>query len=690
MTEPVLVVDMGSWAMSAAVVVREQLHLVREPVTGAPRWPGGASLDPAPGRPRLSAGAAAERARDQHPRHYVDGVRRAVDANAPIWLGDQLVNGGELVTAALDAVVEEARRLHGTIGRLVVTVPAAYRTHDPRREVLVSAASVVGFPDVELVHDPSAAALDPLASQEIPEGGYVLVCDLGATWSATLTQVQHGVPVPLSQESSGSGRDLDVMLAADLRARLAEWVEPAFAAGGDVSVRAGFHALDIVRRLKHRLANAPEATDEVEPGAPPYTISRQLLEQLTEPANRWLIASCRAVIARAGIVPADVAAVVLVGGCAHLPGVAPALQQGLGRAVTRPPEPELSVLRGAARMIGGRDGRALPVDPAPWRVEPLAWTVPGGRGRLIRWLAKEGVAYQPGAPLAQVRTADDRVFDLTAGRTGGVLLEHRVPPGGMVVSGAAAAHARISPPAERFQLTKRHHLRVTGDWLLMPDRRMLVECSRTGEYVKVRSIDSGALVTELRPGRGAGRPEHGQVALGPGRQLSLVTWDAEGHFSVWDVLTGRMTSSFSDAHRPDAVLVNEGEWRLMATGEGAASVGRYRRDVATVWDLATGERLDRIVGEDLARRFTGYTGSSSADAFATEMSSPDGRLRAAVHDGAVSVRDVETESEVFRADLSPARQIRTAFCHEGRHLLARRTDDEGTSVDVWEVLQPAA
>lgn len=689
MTEPVLVVDMGSWAMSAAVLVRDQLHLLREPLTGAVRWPAGASLDPAPGRPRLTAGAAAERLRDEHPRHYVDGVRRAVDANAPMWLGDQLINGTELVTAALGAIIEEAGRRHGRIARLVVTVPAAYRTHDPRRELLVSAAAVAGFPDVELVHDPAAAVADPVAALEVVEGGYLLVCDLGATWSATLTQLQHGVPVPLSQESSGSGRDLDVVLAADLRAKLAQWVEPAFTAGGDVSVRAGFHALDIVRRVKHQLSEALEATDRIEPGAPPYTMSRDVLDQLTEPANRWLIASCRAVIARAGIVPADVAAVLLVGGSAHLPSVAPALRHGLNRPVTRPAEPELAVLRGAARLSGGRAGRALPADPAPWRVEPLAWTVPGGRGRLVRWLVKEGEGYPQGAPLAQVRTADDRVFDLTAGRTDGVLLEHRVPIGGMVVSGAAAAHVRISPTVERFQLAKRHHLRVTGDWLLMPDRRTLVECSRTGEYVKVRSIDSGALVTELRPGRGAGRPEHGQVLLGPNHQLSLVTWDAAGHFCVWDVLSGRMTSSFSDAQRPDAVLVNEGEWRLVATGEGAASVGRYRRDVATVWDLATGERLDRVVGEDLTRRFTRYTGSSRADAFATEMSTPDGRLTAAVLDGSIRVRDVETSSEVFRADLAPARQVRTAFCHEGRHLLARCTDDEGTSVDVWEVLQPA-
>jgi hypothetical protein len=690
MSEPILVVDIGSWALSAAVVVHDQLHPVREPTTGAIRWPGGATLETGAGRPRLLVGTVAEQARDQFPRQYVDGVRRAVDANAPIWLGDQLINGAELVSTALDAIIDETRRTYGPVGRLVLSVPAGYRTHDPRREVLVAAAAMAGFPDVELVCDATAAVLDPMTLLEVPDGGYVLVCDLGATWTATLTQIQHGQPVPLSQETSGSGRDLDIMLAADLRTALAEWVEPAFAAGGDTSVRANLHALDIVRQLKHRLSEVPEAADQIEPGAPPYHMDRQLLDQLTEPATRWLIASCRAVIARAGIVPGDVAAVLLVGAGAHLPSVGPVLHNGLGRPVTRPADPELGILRGAAAWTKARLSRAVVADPPSWRVEPLSWNVPGGRGRLVRWLVKEGEGYGRGAPLAQIRTADDRVFDLSAGRTEGILLEQRIGIGGMVVSGAVAAHVRIEPTTiERFQLAKRHHLKVAGDWMLMPDRRMLVECSRTGEFVKVRAIDSGALVTELRPGRGAGRPLHGQVALGPNQQLALVTWDADGHFSVWDVLSGRMTSSFSDVHKPDAVLVNEAEWRLVATGEGAASVGRYRRDVATVWDLATGARLDRVVGEDLPKRFTGYTGTSRADAFAPEMSSPDGRLRAATLDGTLSVRDLETESEVFRADLSPGRQVSTAFCHAGRHLLARGSDEEGAWVDVWEVLQPA-
>src|SRR5262249_25973517 len=158
---------------------------------------------------------------------------------------------------------------------------------------------------------------------------------------------------------------------------------------------------------------------------------------------------------------------------------------------------DLAVLRGAARWAIGLPARAVPANDPPWRVEPVSWQVPSGQAGLVRWLVKEGEAYPAHAVLAQVRTADDRVFDLTSGRGGGVMLEHRVEVGGMVVTGAMAATVRVAPDPDRYHVTKRHHLRVAGQWLLTPDHRLLVECSGVGEYVKVRTVASGALVNEL-------------------------------------------------------------------------------------------------------------------------------------------------------------------------------------------------
>src|SRR5581483_11513947 len=274
---PMLVVDAGSWALTAAVVVGEQVHPVPEPLTGGLRWPAGASLD---GRDLL-VGAAAERHRWVAPRRYLDGIRRTIDSSAPVWFGEHQVSGVEALAAALDAIVTEARRVH-PVDRLVLTVPAAYRARDPRREAIVAAAAVAGFPDAELVTDSVAAALDPLTRIVPAEGAHLLVCDLGAGWTAALVQVQHGSLVQVGQETSGGGRDLDTLLAADLRAALPEWTEPAVEAGGDIAARAAFRAFDVVRQLKHRLSDVEDAAGRPEPDAPTYRLTRPALDRLAE------------------------------------------------------------------------------------------------------------------------------------------------------------------------------------------------------------------------------------------------------------------------------------------------------------------------------------------------------------------------------------------------------------------------
>src|SRR6185312_2331982 len=113
---------------------------------------------------------------------------------------------------------------------------------------------------------------------ESPYTGFVLVCDLGATWTVSL--VRNGV---LGYEVLGGRQDVDRLLAAELRA-----------------------SPDVVRALKARLVE----TGAEEVGG----LTRAALDRCAEPALRWLIASCRAVVARAGVSLPEVAGVVLVGG----------------------------------------------------------------------------------------------------------------------------------------------------------------------------------------------------------------------------------------------------------------------------------------------------------------------------------------------------------------------------------------
>jgi hypothetical protein len=572
---------------------------------------------------------------------------------------------------------------------------------------------------VELITDAAAVALDAAgALGGLPEGSLVLVCDLGETWSAALLRFTRHEVVPLMQESAAAGRDLDARLAADLRAQTRDWLEPRLAVGGEVGARMAAQAMDVARQLKHALSDVDtedEAVGRLAPDAPSYVLSRAWLERLAEPGLRWVGASCRSLLARAAagwggsslggggygygpgsagaasVLPgaqiADVAAVVLAGGHARMGCAERVLRDELRRPVITLDDPDLAAVRGAVRFAMAAATRRIPADHPRWRVEPLSWDVPTGRARLERWTVSPAAAYQRGTIIAQVRTADERVYDLTAPDEG-VLLASRGRVGDVVGPTLVASAKRPAsllagdPPGKRQELTG------SGEWLLTPDRRLLVECTAAAERVRLWSIPDGALVREFRPD-GAADSRQGRVFVRPGGRLALVTWDPSGAFSVWDLRSGERTITFRDGGIPNEVFVNEREWRLTVTGEDGGSAGRYRRSIATVWDLATGRRLEKLT-DDWQRRLTGYQRRSTVDCFGEHAFSPDGRLRAVPVVGqsgptGIAVQEATSEHEVFRSEYGPSRRVRVAFSADGQYLLANREAGQRSQVDVWEL-----
>lgn len=695
MSEPILVIDLGTHASSAAVITHDQVRLVADPATGSARWP----TSVARGETGLVVGGAAEAVRDSAPGWYAAGVRRALDADSPLWLGDRQFTGGELVAAYLRGMVGEAQRVVGArIGRLALALPPGYGAPDPRRDTVMSVAAEVGFPDVELISSSVAAALDPETGLEMAGQGLLLVCDLGATWTVALLQQRGDTAVQLAQETSGAGRDFDQLLMQNLRATLPEAIEPLLAQGGDTGALAFYQVADFVRRIKHRLSEVSQVSEPLPGALRPYQLTRAELERFAEPALRWLLASCRAVVARAGSTMTDIDAIVLTGGCSRLPVARMMLHAGLGRPVWRSSDPELAVVRGAARWASGTGPRRITPERPSWRVEPLCWTVPDGAARLLRWLVGEGQPYPAGARIAQVRTTDDRVYDLTAEREG-VLLEHRVAVGAVLSPGTVAATSRCSTALAGVELVRRHHLRSEGGWLLPADRRTVMECEESVGRLRVRDLASGAVVADLRPGHHDGVAHTGRPWLLPDGRWAFVTWDATGRFEVWDIYTGSVVSRFKASVAPSSVLVDEARGRLVAAS-GKRTIGRYQRDTAAVWDLRTGALVEELVGEDLPRRLAGYAARTGGDNLATEASSPDGRLTAVAlpsagtdaAGAAVSVREVATGQEVFRADGTEAcadgsavRAARVAFSADGKHLLVNWVAATGGWLDIWDV-----
>ena len=111
--------------------------------------------------------------------------------------------------------------------------------------------------------------------------------------------------------------------------------------------------------------------------------------------------------------------------------------------------------------------------------------------------------------------------------------------------------------------------------------------------------------------------------------------------------------------------------------------------MATVWDLTTGRRVEKLT-DGWHGRFVGYRDRSAGDSFGDNAVSPDGRLHAVAvrtqtGSAAITLQEAASEHEVFRAEHAPSSRVRMAFSADGQFLLANWESDRGGQVDVWEL-----
>lgn len=416
-----IVVDFGTGAVRAAVLADGVSWLVPEPVTGLPHWPAAAHWD---GR-QLRLGTLAERARSVDPDGYWSELERVLTVDAAVSAGGRAFRPAELVTEVLRAVVAEAERRYGSrIERALVTVPAGHPPGSTHRRRLIEATEAAGPATVELLPEPAAAAClaDPAAR------GPLLVCDFGAGGfdCTLLTAGTSASPeIVLTESRESAARDLEALLERRIYDDGHAWLGPLVAEaaqqpGSTATVRLGIALTDFARRLKHQLSEVPAVQDAMLPSTPAYCLTRDELASIAAPVLRRLADCGQYLLRDAGVEPGDLAAVLLVGGGARMPAVGRCLAEALGRAAEVPPNPELAVVQGAVRWLVRRGRATVAPEYLPRGTAPLAFAIPGGSARLVRWLVTPGQRYGRGAPLARVRLPGGGLWDLTAAVPGTV------------------------------------------------------------------------------------------------------------------------------------------------------------------------------------------------------------------------------------------------------------------------------
>jgi Fe-S protein assembly chaperone HscA len=288
------------------------------------------------------------------------------DGIVRLEVGERQVTPPEVSAMILRTLKERAERCFGeAVEKAVVTVPAYF--NDSQRQATRDAGRIAGLEVVRIVNEPTAASL--AYGLQRRQTGIIAVYDLGGgTFDISLLRVKDGIFEVLATNGDThlGGDDLDralmLRLLDDIRA----------CHGNDLS--ADPEAMQELRlaaeAAKIRLSSVERTALTLPFEAFTYRreLTRTELEAIIDPIVERTLAPCRAALADAGLMPADIDEVVLVGGSTRVPLVRRQVAALFGKRPHSQINPDEVVALGAAvqaQILAGGISDVLLLDVTP-------------------------------------------------------------------------------------------------------------------------------------------------------------------------------------------------------------------------------------------------------------------------------------------------------------------------------------
>jgi molecular chaperone DnaK len=335
---------------------------------------------------KLLVGREALRQYAAAPERTVKSIKRWMGTDHKTSLGDKEYLPHEVSAIILRALKQRAENvLAEPVTQAVITVPAYFT--DAQRQATKTAGEIAGFEVLQIINEPTAAALAyDLRSEETER---VLVYDLGGgTFDVSVVEITGEVTEVLASHGNNrlGGDDFDRLLQLHLAEIFRK--EHGVDVGDDAATQA--RLLRAAEQLKIDLSSHAFATvREAFLGSKGKTalhleveVARTDFEKLIRPMLEETLEAIDRALGDANLKPDEINRVILVGGSTRIPLVQEMIESHLGQTPTDGIQPDLCVALGAALQAGvlvGESVDAILVDVIPHSLGiAAAVTTPGG------------------------------------------------------------------------------------------------------------------------------------------------------------------------------------------------------------------------------------------------------------------------------------------------------------------------
>lgn len=305
-------------------------------------------------------GQVAKRQAVTNPERTISSIKRQMGTDHTVRIDGRNLTPQEISAMILRKLKEEAETYLGeSVSKAVITVPAYFT--DAQRQATKDAGTIAGLEVLRIINEPTAAAVAYGLDKEHEQT--VLVFDLGGgTFDVSILELDEGyIGVKATSGNNRLGGD-------DFDDRITQYLVSEFKKETGIDLSKDKMAMqrlkEAAEKAKIELSGLPQTNINLPfisasssgPAHLDINLTRAKFNELTVDLVEKTLQPIRQSLADAGLKPADVDRVLLVGGSTRIPAVQEAIEKLMGKEAYKGINPDECVALGAAVQAGVLSG----------------------------------------------------------------------------------------------------------------------------------------------------------------------------------------------------------------------------------------------------------------------------------------------------------------------------------------------